>query len=219
MKAGSVRDSDIRYGNTLTNIPFAEKRFDLVVANPPYGVDWKGYKSDIENDHTGRFYALPSISDGQLLFTQHIISQLDDDGLAVVVHNGSTLFSGDAGSGESNIRKWMMDQDLVEAIIQLPTDEFFNTGIYTYLWVLNKQKPQDRENKIILINASDMYKPLKKSKGKKRKEMDADNWATIVQTLTHFTDTDFARVFPKWQFYYNRQAIMLTNVDTAGPLV
>lgn len=209
-------DSDIRYGNTLTNISFIEKRFDVVVANPPYGVDWKGYKSDIENDNTERFHALPSISDGQFLFTQHILSQLDNDGLAVVVHNGSTLFSGDAGSGESNIRKWMMDNDWVEAIIQLPTDEFFNTGIYTYLWVFNKRKPADRADRVMLINAGELCRPLKKSKGKKRKEMDPPNRAVIVQTLADFTNTDVARVFPKWQFYYNRQAIMLTNVDDEG---
>jgi len=209
-------DSEIEYGNTLTDIHFIEKKFDLVVANPPYGVDWKGYKTNIENDTTGRFHDLPSVSDGQFLFTQHIISQLDDHGLALVVHNGSTLFSGDAGSGESNIRKWLFDQDLVEAIIQLPTDEFFNTGIYTYIWVFNKQKPAERADKVMLLNAADLCRPLKKSKGKKRKEMDPANRATIVQTLTSFVDTPFARVFDKWHFYYNRQAIMLTNVDEDG---
>lgn len=209
-------DSEIEYGNTLTDIHFIEKKFDLVVANPPYGVDWKGYKTNIENDTTGRFHDLPSVSDGQFLFTQHIISQLDDHGLALVVHNGSTLFSGDAGSGESNIRKWLFDQDLVEAIIQLPTDEFFNTGIYTYIWVFNKQKPAGRADKVMLLNAADLCRPLKKSKGKKRKEMDPANRATIVQTLTSFVDTTFARVFDKWHFYYNRQAIMLTNVDEDG---
>ena len=209
-------DSEIEYGNTLTDIHFIEKKFDLVVANPPYGVDWKGYKTNIENDTTGRFHDLPSVSDGQFLFTQHIISQLDDHGLALVVHNGSTLFSGDAGSGESNIRKWLFDQDLVEAIIQLPTDEFFNTGIYTYIWVFNKQKPAERADKVMLLNAADLYRRLDKSKGKKRKEMDPANRATIVQTLTSFADTPFARVFDKWHFYYNRQAIMLTNVDEDG---
>lgn len=209
-------DSDIRYGNTLTNISFIEKQFDVIVANPPYGVDWKGYKKDIENDTTERFHALPSISDGQFLFTQHILSQLDAKGLSVVVHNGSTLFSGDAGSGESNIRKYFFDNDWVEAIIQMPTDEFFNTGIYTYLWIFNKNKAEDRKNKVILINGSDFYEPLKKSKGKKRKEMVFDNRKTIVEALTNFKDTDYAKVFDKWHFYYNKQAIMLTNVDENG---
>lgn len=209
-------DSDIRYGNTLTNISFIEKEFDVIVANPPYGVDWKGYKKDIVNDTTERFHALPSISDGQFLFTQHILSQLDNNGLSVVVHNGSTLFSGDAGSGESNIRKYFFDNDWVEAIIQMPTDEFFNTGIYTYLWIFNKNKAEERRDKVILINGSDFYKPLKKSKGKKRKEMVLENRKAIINALTNFKDTDYAKVFDKWHFYYNKQAIMLTNVDEKG---
>jgi type I restriction enzyme M protein len=96
---------------------------------------------------------------------------LADDGLSIVVHNGSTLFSGDAGSGESTIRKHFFEQDYVEAIIQMPTDEFFNTGIYTYLWIFNKNKPANRKDKVILINASELFEQLKKSKGKKRKQM------------------------------------------------
>jgi type I restriction enzyme M protein len=205
--------SDIRYGNTLTNVSFIDTRFEVIVANPPYGVDWKGYQKDINNDSTERFIDKPSISDGQFLFTQHILYHLAEKGLAVVVHNGSTLFSGDAGSGESNIRKHFFDKDYVEAIIQMPTDEFFNTGIYTYLWVFNKDKAKDRKDKVMLINASELFKPLKKSKGKKRKEMAQDNRDTIVKTLADFKDTDFAKVFPKEHFYYNKQAIMLTNVD------
>lgn len=209
-------DSDIKYGNTLTKIHFIEKQFDVIVANPPYGVDWKGYRKDIENDTTERFHALPSISDGQFLFTQHILSQLDTKGLSVVVHNGSTLFSGDAGSGESNIRKYFFDNDWVEAIIQMPTDEFFNTGIYTYLWIFNKNKSEERKDKVMLIDGSNFWEPLKKSKGKKRREMVFDNRKTIVDTLTDFKDTEYAKVFDKWHFYYNKQAIMLTNVDENG---
>ncbi len=209
-------DSHIEYGNTLTGRKFDDKRFDIIVANPPYGVDWKGYQRDIKNDQTGRFKDLPSISDGQFLFTQHIISYLNDMGLSIVVHNGSTLFSGDAGSGESYIRKYLFDEDFVEAIIQMPTDEFFNTGIYTYLWVFNKNKAAARKNKIILINASELYKPLKKSRGKKRKEMVLENRQLIVKTLADFKNTDFAQVFDKWHFYFNKQSIMLTNVDENG---
>jgi type I restriction enzyme M protein len=126
------------------------------------------------------------------------------------------LFSGDAGSGESNIRKYFFDNDWVEAIIQMPTDEFFNTGIYTYLWIFNKNKAAARKDKVILINGSDFYEPLKKSKGKKRKEMVFDNRKTIVDALTNFEDTDYAKVFDKWHFYFNKQAIMLTNVDYDG---
>jgi type I restriction enzyme M protein len=210
------QDSTIKYGNTLTDINFIEKRFDVIVANPPYGVDWKGFKKDIENDTTERFIDLPSISDGQFLFTQHILYQLEDNGFAVVVHNGSTLFSGDAGSGESNIRKHFFDQDWVEAIIQMPTDEFFNTPIYTYLWVFNKNKTAERKDKVMLINASDLYEKLKKSKGKKRKKMNADNRAEIVKAFTDYKENEYTKVFDKWDFYFNKQSIMLTNVDENG---
>lgn len=209
-------ESDIKYGNTLTNISFIEKQFDIIVANPPYGVDWKGYQKDIKNDTTERFIDLPSISDGQFLFTQHILYHLKNEGLSIVVHNGSTLFSGDAGSGESNIRKHFFDNDYVEAIIQMPTDEFFNTGIYTYLWIFNKNKAEDRKDKVMLINGSELYKPLKKSRGKKRKEMVYENRKEIVDSLLAFKDNDFSKVYDKWHFYYNRQAIMLTNVDENG---
>ena len=167
-------DSHIEHGNTLTEDKFSHVKAHVVVANPPYGVSWKGYQKEILNDKTLRFKHLPSISDGQLLFTQHLIDKLDDGGFGVIVHNGSTLFSGDAGSGESNIRKWMLDADMVEAVIQLPTDEFFNTGIHTYLWVINKAKDAARQDKVMLIDASAKFKPLKKSKGSKRREVDED---------------------------------------------
>ncbi|WP_226930649.1 HsdM family class I SAM-dependent methyltransferase [Halomonas sp. 3F2F] len=209
-------DSKIEHGNTLVEDKFYNEEFDVVIANPPYGVSWKGYQKDIENDKTERFKYLPSISDGQLLFMQHLISKLDSVGMGVVVHNGSTLFSGDAGSPESNIRKWMFDSDIVEAVIQLPTDEFFNTGIYTYLWVLNKNKQAQHKDKVMLINASDKFKPLKKSKGSKRKEVDEASRLEIAATLTAYQDNDYAQVFDKEFFYFNKQAIMLTNVDEQG---
>lgn len=213
------KESNIEYGNSLVDVKFIHNKFDVVVANPPYGVDWKGYKKDIENDTTQRFHALPSVSDGQFLFTQHILHHLDENGISVVVHNGSTLFSGDAGSGESNIRKYFFDNDWVEALIQMPTDEFFNTGIYTYLWVFNKNKAADRKDKVILINASEQFEQLKKSRGKKRKRMNEQNRADIIQMLTDFKDTENARVFDKWHFYFNKQAIMLTNVDENGKTI
>lgn len=214
------KDTAIEYGNTLTDIgKFWDKTFNVIIANPPYGVDWKGYEKDIRNDTTERFVSLPSISDGQFLFTQHILHKLADDGLSIVVHNGSTLFSGDAGSGESNIRKHFFEKDWVEAIVQMPTDEFFNTGIYTYLWIFNKKKPTERKDKVMLINASELYIPLKKSKGKKRKEMDLTNRTKIVQALTKFKDNEFGKVFDKWHFYYNRQSIMLTNIDEKGKAI
>ena len=209
-------DSKIEHGNTLTNDKFYNDEFDVVVANPPYGVSWKGYQKDINNDKTQRFHYLPSVSDGQLLFMQHLISKLASNGVGVVVHNGSTLFSGDAGSAESNIRKWMLDTDIVEAVIQLPTDEFFNTGIYTYLWVLNKNKDARHQDRVMLINASEKFKILKKSKGKKRREVDEANRLEIVETLSKYVDNDYARVFDKEFFYFNKQAIQLTNIDENG---
>ncbi|MDA0265574.1 MAG: N-6 DNA methylase [Cyanobacteria bacterium] len=209
-------DSKIEHGNTLTDDKFFADEFDVVVANPPYGVDWKGFQKDIRNDKTQRFHHLPSVGDGQLLFMQHLISKMNATGMGVVVHNGSTLFSGDAGSGESNIRKWMLDNDLVEAVIQLPTDEFFNTNIYTYLRVLNQQKPDERKDRVMLINASEKFKPLKKNKGSKRKEVDEANRLEVVATLAQWADNDYARVFDKEFFYFNKQAIMLTNVDEQG---
>jgi len=207
-------DSQIEYGNTLTDDKYPFEEFDVVVANPPYGVDWKGFKSEITNDKTGRFHDTPAVSDGQLLFLQHLISKMNLQGMGVVVHNGSTLFSGDAGSGESNIRKWLFDQDIVEAIIQLPTDEFFNTGIFTYLWVLNKNKKH--KNRVMMIDASAKFVPMKKNKGKKRKEVDEPNRLEIVKTLSEFKENEYAKVFDREFFYFNKQALMLTNLDVNG---
>lgn len=209
-------DSKIEHGNTLVDDKFDNEEFDVVIANPPYGVSWSGYSKDIQNDKTERFKYLPSISDGQLLFMQHLISKLDSNGIGVVVHNGSTLFSGDAGSAESNIRKWMLESNLVEAVIQLPTDEFFNTGIHTYLWVLNKSRSPETKDKVMLINASEKWTELKKSKGSKKKEIAEAERLEIVQTLRMYKDNDYAQLFNKEYFYFNKQAIMLTNIDING---
>lgn len=210
-------NAEIKYGNTLTSLPFKGKSFDVVVANPPYGIPWKGYEKEIRDDQTGQFAFLPSVSDGQLLFLQHNAWHLHDSkGIVVEVNNGSSLFSGDAGSGESNVRKYLFDNDWVEAIIQMPSDEFFNTGIVTYLWILNKNKSADRKNKVILINASDLWQPLKKNKGSKRKEMNETHRADIVRALVEFRDCDIAKVYDKWHFYFNKQQIELTEIDEAG---
>lgn len=213
-------NAEIKYGNTLTTLPFKGKEFDVIVANPPYGIPWKGYEKEIRNDQSGQFAFYPSVSDGQLLFLQHNAWHLHDNkGIVVEVNNGSSLFSGDAGSGESNIRKYLFDKDWVEAIIQMPSDEFFNTGIVTYLWILNKNKPADRKDKVILINASDLWQPLKKNKGSKRKEMNETHRADIVRALMEFRDCDIAKVFDKWHFYFNKQQIELTEVDAGGRFV
>ncbi|MBO4444544.1 MAG: N-6 DNA methylase [Bacteroidaceae bacterium] len=209
--------SHIYYGNTLTTAPCMGRDIDVIVANPPYGTKWSGYEKEIKNDQKGQFPGgLPSVSDGQLLFMQHILWQLDDNGIAVEVHNGSTLFSGDAGSGESNIRKYIFDHDWVEAIIQMPQNEFFNTGIYTYLWIMNKQKPFERQDKVALIDGSKLWRLLKKAKGDKRREMTEEHRTKIVQALTEFKPSDICKIFDREHFYYNKQSLTLTEVDVNG---
>jgi type I restriction enzyme M protein len=212
--------SQIHYGNTLTTAPFIDKEFDVIVANPPYGTKWSGYEKEIKNDQKGQFPGgLPAVSDGQLLFMQHILWKLAGEGIAVEVHNGSTLFSGDAGSGESNIRKFIFDRDWVEAIIQMPQNEFFNTGIYTYLWIMNKEKPFERKNKVALIDGSNLWKPLKKSKGDKRREMTFEHREAIVKALTDFVPSDICKIFDREHFYYNKQSLTLTEVSEEGHYV
>ena len=214
--------STIKCGNTLTMVPFAdmENQFDVIVANPPYGTKWKGYEKEVKADKLGQFPAgLPSISDGQFLFMQHILWQLADDGIAVEVHNGSTLFSGDAGSGESNIRKYIFDHDWVEAIIQMPQQEFFNTGIYTYLWIMNKNKSVERRGKVALIDGSSLWQPLKKSKGDKRREMGDEHLCKIVEALARFEPSDICKIYDREHFYYNKQSLTLTEVSDAGHYV
>ena len=209
------KDSDIRYGNTLTQTVFIDNRFNVIVANPPYGVDWKGYKKEIDNDQTGRFVDTPAVSDGQLLFDQHIVYHLDEkDGIAVIVNNGSSLFAGDAGSGESNIRKYFFEKDWVEAVVQMPTQEFFNTGIYTYLWILNKNKSSDRKDKVLMIDGSNFWEQLKKSRGDKRRQMNEEHRAKIVEAFVNGTENEYCKVFSKYNFYYNKQKIVLFNVDS-----
>ena len=213
------KNSTMHYGNTLTTVPYHGKKFDVIVANPPYGDKWSGFQKEIKNDQLGQFFGgLPAVSDGQMLFMQHILWQLDSAGIAVEVHNGSTLFSGNAGSGESNIRKKIFDEDWVEAIIQMPQNEFFNTGIYTYLWIMNKQKPYDvkRKDKVALIDGSNLWQLLKKAKGDKRREMTAEHRQKIVDALTKFEDNDICKIFPREHFYYNCQSLTLTDLDEDG---
>jgi len=210
-------NSQIHYGNTLTTVPFEDKSFDVIVANPPYGTKWDGYQKDIKNDQKGQFPGgLPPVNDGQLLFMQHILWKLDGNGIAVEVHNGSALFSGEAGKGGCNIRKYIFDHDWVEAIIQMPQNEFFNTGIYTYLWIMNKKKPVERKDKVALIDGSNLWQLLKKAKGDKRREMNAEHRSKIVESLTNFQETDICKIFPREYFYYNQQSLTLTELNDEG---
>ena len=181
----------IAFGNTLTQDAHAGKKFHYMLSNPPYGVDWKKYqdpiKAEAENmGFEGRFGAgTPRISDGQLLFLQHMISKMrdDEDGSRIgIVMNGSPLFTGGAGSGESEIRRWMLENDWIEAIVALPTDLFYNTGIQTYVWLLTNRKDRKRRGKVQLIDASGerFWTPMRKNLGSKRREIRDDGRETIT---------------------------------------
>ncbi|GGO89754.1 type I restriction-modification system subunit M [Stakelama pacifica] len=182
----------IAFGNTLTQDAHKDKKFHYMLSNPPYGVDWKKYQDAIKGEadtlgFDGRFGAgTPRISDGQLLFLQHMISKMRDDEIGSrigIVMNGSPLFTGGAGSGESEIRRWMFENDWVEAIVALPTDLFYNTGIQTYVWLLTNRKPADRRGKVQLIDASSerFWKSMRKSLGSKRREIPEEARADIVR--------------------------------------
>lgn len=183
---------NIAYGNTLTQDAHTAKQFHYMLSNPPYGVDWKKYADRIKDEAaeqgmSGRFGAgLPRISDGQLLFLQHMISKMrnDEQGSRIgIVMNGSPLFTGGAGSGESEIRRWMLENDWVEAIIALPTDLFYNTGIQTYVWLLTNRKDVARRGKVQLIDASGerFWKSMRKSLGSKRREIPEDATEEIAR--------------------------------------
>jgi len=208
----------IAFGNTLTQDAHADKRFHYMLSNPPYGVDWKKYqdaiKSEAENlGMDGRFGAgTPRISDGQLLFLQHMISKMRDDEIGSrigIVMNGSPLFTGGAGSGESEIRRWMLEKDWVEAIVALPTELFYNTGIQTYVWLLTNRKPSHRQGKVQLIDASGerFWKSMRKSLGSKRREITDEARAEIVRIYAGFLngesgEAEVSRIFDSADFGY-----------------
>ncbi len=192
--------SNIKLGNTLSNDQLYADKFDYMLSNPPFGVDWKKIESDIKDEHTlkgfdGRFGAgLPRVSDGSLLFLLHLISKLRDaseGGARIgIILNGSPLFTGGAGSGESEIRRYILEADLLEAIIALPTDMFYNTGIATYVWVLSNKKSAERKGKVQLINGVNLYGKMRKSLGSKRNIMDESDIATITRNFGAFEAVD-----------------------------
>ncbi|MDE0347727.1 MAG: class I SAM-dependent DNA methyltransferase [Boseongicola sp.] len=208
----------IAFGNTLTQDAHAERKFHYILSNPPYGVDWKKYRDPIQAEAEnlgmdGRFGAgTPRISDGQLLFLQHMISKMRDDetGSRIgIVMNGSPLFTAGAGSGESEIRRWMLESDWVEAIVALPTDLFYNTGIQTYVWLLTNRKPEGRRGKVQLIDASGerFWKSMRKSLGSKRREIPDKARAEIVRIYAGFLNgesgkEEVSRVFDAADFGY-----------------
>jgi type I restriction enzyme M protein len=191
---------NIKLGNTLSNDQLHATKFDYMLSNPPFGVDWKKIEQEITDEHNhkgfdGRFGAgLPRVSDGSLLFLLHLISKLrdakDGGGRIGIILNGSPLFTGGAGSGESEIRRYILEADLLEAIVALPTDMFYNTGIATYVWVLSNKKAQERKGQVQLINGSNLCGKMRKSLGSKRNEMSSDDIATITKCFGEFEVVD-----------------------------
>ncbi|WP_318512136.1 type I restriction-modification system subunit M [Photobacterium leiognathi] len=198
--------SNIKLGNTLSNDQLPAEKFDYMLSNPPFGVDWKKIEGEIKDEHTlkgfdGRFGAgLPRVSDGSLLFLMHLISKMPDahnvdgsikDGGRIgIILNGSPLFTGGAGSGESEIRRYILEADLLEGIIALPTDMFYNTGIATYVWVLSNKKAAERKGKVQLIDGSNLCGKMRKSLGSKRNLMSEDDIKLITRTFGHFEVVD-----------------------------
>lgn len=207
---------NIVLGDTLTNPAFRNRTFHYGLSNPPFGVDWKQRRSQVETEHKvqgydGRFGpGLPRVSDGSLLFLMHLVSKLREPtvdaqnvaGRGAIVLNGSPLFTGGAGSGESNIRKWVLDNDYLEAIVGLPTDMFYNTGISTYIWVLNKAKPEHRKGKVQLIDATEMFEKMRKSVGSKRNKLSDENITTIAKLYAEFKEAKHSKIFANEDFYY-----------------
>lgn len=196
--------------NTLKTDCFPDQKMRLVIMNPPFGTPWGGKdapegqekKVREENKKGGRFeHGLPGTGDAQLLFMQHAINKLDEkNGRAAIITNGSPLFSGGTTSGESQIRRWILEEDLIEAIIALPTQLFYNTDIGIYIFILSRNKRPDRRGKVQLINAVDMWKPLRKSLGKKRREIDRDSMVKITELYSNFEENKYCKIFPNEEF-------------------
>ncbi len=215
-------NSDVRFGDSLINDQFKDETFDYFLANVPFGVDWKRQFSEIKREYekqgfAGRFGAgLPRVNDGSLLFLQHMIHKFvpyqpkdkDSTGsrLAIVL-NGSPLFTGGAGSGESEIRKWIIENDWLEAIVALPEQIFYNTSIGTYIWVLSNRKHAQRKGKIQLIDARERWKPMRRSLGNKRRYLGEDDIVSIVKEYGGFTETNTSNIFDNEDFGYNRVPI------------
>ena len=206
--------SKIKLGNTLSDDQLSSNRFDFMLSNPPFGVDWKKVQAQITKEHSekgfdGRFGpGLPRVSDGSLLFLLHLVSKMRDPregGSRIgIILNGSPLFTGGAGSGESEIRRHLLEQDLVEAIIALPTDMFYNTGIATYVWVLSNKKAAERAGKVQLIDGSQLFAKMRKSLGSKRQYMTEEHINELVRLYGQFAASGISKIFPSQAFGYRR---------------
>ena len=207
----------IQLGSSLSNDQFQGERFDYMITNPPFGVSWKSdegvVKTEAENAN-GRFSAgTPRSSDGALLFLQHMLSKMEDHGSRVgIVFNGSPLFTGDAGSGESEIRRWIIENDWLECIIALPDKLFFNTSISTYIWILTNRKSEARQGKIQLINAVDFFDKMKRNLGNKGGFISDTHIRQLVELYANFEETEHSKIYPNDFFGY-------TKVTVERPLV
>lgn len=222
---------NMRHGNTFTEDKFPDKHFHYQLANPPYGVTWSKDRKFIENESanpSGRFYAgLPRTSDGQLLFVQHMVSKMEREGGKIaVVTNGSPLFTGAAGSGESEIRKWLIENDWLETIVALPKDLFYNTGITTYIWFINNKKAPHRKGKVQLINANvpedkekgiaGFCRPERKSLGNKRNKLYTDQIDNLVEIYNGFTEGEYSKIYNNQDFGYFTITVEQPTLDKNG---
>ena len=210
---------NIRHGSSLSNDQFQGQRFDYMITNPPFGVSWKSDEAAVKADSqtaTGRFSAgTPRSSDGALLFLQHMLSKMEDRGSRVgIVFNGSPLFTGDAGSGESEIRRWIIENDWLECIIALPEKLFFNTSISTYIWILTNQKSEARQGKVQLINAVDFRDEMKRNLGDKNVFVSDSHIHQIVELYTNFEETEHAKIYPNEFFGYTKVTVERPLVET-----
>src|SRR5471030_3143963 len=224
----------IKLGNTLSNDQLPQDQFDYMLSNPPFGVDWKKIEGEVNDEHlqkgfNGRFGpGLPRVSDGSLLFLLHLISKMrpakDGGSRFGIVLNGSPLFTGGAGSGESEIRRYVLENDLVEAIIGLPTDMFYNTGISTYIWIVSNRKPEHRKGKLQLIDASGFWQKMRKSLGSKRKELSDEHIAEITKLFGNCKKVTkdgvpISRIFKNAEFGYHTITVERPLRDEAGKIV
>lgn len=219
--------SKIVFGNTLSDDGHAGEKFDYMLSNPPFGVEWKKVESIVRKEHEqqgfkGRFGpGLPRVSDGSLLFLMHLVSKMrpavDGGSRFAIVLNGSPLFTGGAGSGESEIRRYVLENDLVEAVIALPTDMFYNTGISTYVWILTNRKPATRKGQIQLIDGSSFWQKMRRSLGSKRKMMSAEDISEITKLFGECVEAQLATVLDAEGKEVARQIVRPGEAEPTAP--
>ena len=219
----------IKNGNTLSDDQFEGQTFDYIISNPPFGREWKNEKAKVEAEAKkgfgGRFGAgLPAASDGQMLFLMTALSKMKDakagGSRIAIIHNGSPLFTGDAGSGPSDIRKYILENDLLEAIVALPNDIFYNTGIATYIWVLsNKKEGTKREGKVQLINANGLFEKRRKALGNKRNEISDEQIAEVTRTYGEFRTSEISQIYDNADFGYTKITVERPLYDEDGNVV